>query len=59
MAAWVGSPPITALLDDFGFDRTRSPYESPHRATELLQEIRSTILWLREIALLLDQRSTA
>ena len=106
VAAWVGSAPLTALLDDFGlerpgggrlvdrvevlaraslrwdyrrgkerweaedeeftaedaidtigFDRARSPYEPPHRATELLQEIRSTILWLREIARLLDQPS--
>jgi hypothetical protein len=38
------------IVDTIGFDRARSPYEPPPRATELLQEIRSTILWLREIA---------
>jgi hypothetical protein len=45
---------IGCTIDTIGFDRTRSPYEAPHRATELLQEIRSTIMWLREITLLLD-----
>jgi len=41
---------IGCTIDTIGFDRSRSPYEPPHRASELLQEIRSTILWLREIA---------
>jgi hypothetical protein len=50
---------LNCTIDTIGFDRTRSPYEPSHRATELLQEIRSTIIWLREIALLLDQRSTS
>jgi len=49
---------IGCTIDTIGFDRSRSPYEPPHRATELLQEIRSTIMWLREITLFLDQRPT-
>lgn len=45
---------LGCTIDTIGFDRARSPYEPAHRATELLQEIRSTVLWLREIALALD-----
>jgi hypothetical protein len=45
-------------IDTIGFDRTSSPYEPPHRPTELLQEIRSAILWTLDIALELDRLAT-
>jgi hypothetical protein len=45
--------PLACTVDTIGFDRSASPYEPPHRTTELLQETRSAIQWMRQIALAL------
>jgi hypothetical protein len=47
-ALWVLGP-LGCIVETIGFDRSKSPYEPPHRTTELLQETRSAIQWMRQI----------